>query len=247
MSNQAIVKDAVHGLSCPRCGGMVPVPEGQVIVICPYCDQRSVVAAARTTPLQPPVPKVAASSPTQAPIVPPTSALADGTKEQMGQGQANELLKSMVQTVMSAGTPEYSDSQDNVDHRSLSEIGIRRYQAPLKINRDQAVGKLKGFLSGKVQIARDAPAQSELREAFLVHLPFWAVWGRGVAYAFGQVQVGSGDNERYEPREKKTGARDDLEFPGLRGGRVWRAPDRAGRLPTGAVFARGTAPHRDGL
>ena len=31
------------GLGCPRCGGMVPIPEGQAIVICPFCEMRSVV------------------------------------------------------------------------------------------------------------------------------------------------------------------------------------------------------------
>ena len=36
-------KESTHGLSCPNCGGMVPIPEGQVIVRCPFCDQRSLV------------------------------------------------------------------------------------------------------------------------------------------------------------------------------------------------------------
>jgi hypothetical protein len=36
-------KDALKGLNCPRCGGTVAVPEGQAIVICPFCDLRSVV------------------------------------------------------------------------------------------------------------------------------------------------------------------------------------------------------------
>ncbi len=40
-------KDAVQGLTCPRCGGVVPIPEGQVIVCCPYCDLRSVVRGER--------------------------------------------------------------------------------------------------------------------------------------------------------------------------------------------------------
>jgi hypothetical protein len=35
---------ALHGLGCPRCGGMVPVPEGRLIVACPFCDLRSSVA-----------------------------------------------------------------------------------------------------------------------------------------------------------------------------------------------------------
>jgi DNA-directed RNA polymerase subunit RPC12/RpoP len=33
----------IKGLGCPRCGGMVPIPDGQTIVRCPYCDLRSIV------------------------------------------------------------------------------------------------------------------------------------------------------------------------------------------------------------
>jgi len=40
-------KEAVHGLSCPNCGGRVPIPEGQVIVQCPYCELRSMVRGER--------------------------------------------------------------------------------------------------------------------------------------------------------------------------------------------------------
>lgn len=39
--------DSSHGLNCPRCGGTVPVPEGQLIVRCPYCDLRSFVRGER--------------------------------------------------------------------------------------------------------------------------------------------------------------------------------------------------------
>jgi DNA-directed RNA polymerase subunit RPC12/RpoP len=40
-------KEITHGLACPRCGGTVPIPEGQVIVNCPYCDLRSMVQGER--------------------------------------------------------------------------------------------------------------------------------------------------------------------------------------------------------
>lgn len=40
-------KEHSLGLSCPRCGGMVPIPEGQAIVLCPYCDLRSMVRGER--------------------------------------------------------------------------------------------------------------------------------------------------------------------------------------------------------
>lgn len=39
--------ESTHGLSCPNCGGMVPIPEGQSIVICPFCDLRSLVHGER--------------------------------------------------------------------------------------------------------------------------------------------------------------------------------------------------------
>jgi hypothetical protein len=39
--------ESTHGLNCPQCGGVVPVPEGQLIVRCPYCDLRSFVRGER--------------------------------------------------------------------------------------------------------------------------------------------------------------------------------------------------------
>ncbi len=122
MSAQA----ALHGLNCPRCGGMVPIPEGQVLVICPFCDLRSAVSGER---------------------------------------------------------------------------GVRRYQVPLKTGREQAVAAFQDFLKGHIAIAGAVRRQANLEEAFLVHLPFWAAWGRALGWVFGQKQVGSGDNKRYEARE----------------------------------------------
>jgi len=40
-------EDSLHGLNCPNCGGMVSIPEGQAIVKCPYCEQRSFVRGER--------------------------------------------------------------------------------------------------------------------------------------------------------------------------------------------------------
>lgn len=40
-------KDSIHGLSCPNCGGMVVVPEGQAIVRCPFCSLSSYVKGER--------------------------------------------------------------------------------------------------------------------------------------------------------------------------------------------------------
>lgn len=40
-------KLALHGLNCPNCGGTLQIPEGQMIVRCPYCDLRSLVKGER--------------------------------------------------------------------------------------------------------------------------------------------------------------------------------------------------------
>lgn len=122
---------ALHGLTCPRCGGTVPVPEGQRLVICPYCDLRSVVS---------------------------------------GEG------------------------------------GIRRYQVPLRVEREAAEKAFRAFLSSSPSIASGVAREAQLSEMFLVYLPFWSAWGKGVAWAFGQQRVGSGDNVRYEPRERRATA-----------------------------------------
>lgn len=121
-------EQAVQGMGCPRCGGIVPIPEGQVLVNCPYCDQRSVVSGER---------------------------------------------------------------------------GIQRYQVPGRIDREQAEKAARGFMNSSSQIAPGVKNQAQITEVFLVHLPFWTAWGRGVAWGFGQVKVGSGDDARYEAREKK--------------------------------------------
>lgn len=121
-------EQAVQGLGCPRCGGIVPIPEGQVLVSCPYCDQRSVVSGER---------------------------------------------------------------------------GIQRYQVPARIDRAQAEQAARSFMGSSAQITSGLQNKAQITEVFLVHLPFWSAWGRGVAWGFGQVKVGSGDDVRYEAREKK--------------------------------------------
>ena len=121
--------EVTHGLNCPNCGGVVSVPEGQVIVICPYCELHSFVKGER---------------------------------------------------------------------------GLQRYQVEQRINRDQAIESLRKFLRGKWAIARDTASKASLEDSFIAHLPFWASWGRVFGWVFGQKQVGSGDNKRYEPREVRS-------------------------------------------
>jgi hypothetical protein len=119
--------DVSKGLNCPRCGGVVPIPDGHLIVRCPACDFRSIV-----------------------------------------QG----------------------------------DLGVRRYQVPMRTAREQAVAMLKGFL-GNWAVALDARSQAQVSEVFVTYLPFWTLWGRALGWAFGEKKVGSGKNQHYEPREVK--------------------------------------------
>lgn len=121
-------KDTLHGLACPRCGGMVPIPEGQVIVKCPYCDLRAMVRGER---------------------------------------------------------------------------GIRHYQIPNRINRDQAMNALRGFLTSSRAIAMSATKDSRLVEDFVVYLPYWMSWSRVLGWVFGKEKHRSGDKTHYHPKEVK--------------------------------------------
>lgn len=120
--------DDIKGLNCPNCGGMVVIPEGDLIVRCPYCDLRSMVKGER---------------------------------------------------------------------------GILRYQVPLRIDREQSETAYRRFLSSSRAIDGNAHRAAELTEAFVAYMPFWAAWSRVLGWVFGEKQVGSGDNKRYEPREVK--------------------------------------------
>ncbi len=106
---------------------MVPIPEGQEIVVCPFCEMRSVVRG---------------------------------------------------------------------------EAGVRRYQVPQQVDRAQAEKAFRGFL-GNWAIARSVPREAKITEAFVAHLPFWATWGRVLAYVFG-VEIHRDDKTtRRTPKEKK--------------------------------------------
>jgi len=117
----------LKGLGCPRCGGIIPIPEGQAIARCPYCDLRSIVRGER---------------------------------------------------------------------------GVRRYQVPALATREQALKALDKFF-GNFAIAQDARSKSKINEVFLAYLPFWALWSRALGWAFGQKEVGSGEQRRFEAREVK--------------------------------------------
>jgi hypothetical protein len=40
-------QETLHGLTCPNCGGVLQIPEGELIVCCPYCSLRSFVRGER--------------------------------------------------------------------------------------------------------------------------------------------------------------------------------------------------------
>ncbi|MBN1147606.1 MAG: hypothetical protein JXA78_10150 [Anaerolineales bacterium] len=122
MSNQ----ETLHGLACPNCGGMIPIPEGQAIVKCPYCELRSFVRGER---------------------------------------------------------------------------GLRRHQVPQRVDRQGATQAFQKFLTSSMAIGRGVAQQAQLSEAFLAYLPFWTVWARVAAWAFGEQRKGSGDDAHYEPKE----------------------------------------------
>lgn len=123
-----MTEQSIHGLNCPNCSGMVPIPEGVAIATCPFCDMRSLVQGDR---------------------------------------------------------------------------GIHRYQVQRRVDRAQATEAMRDFLSGKIQIARNARSQAQIQEVFLAYLPFWSSWSRVLGWVFGQEEVGSGDDKRYEAREIK--------------------------------------------
>ena len=90
------------------------------------------------------------------------------------------------------------------DFRSIvrGDVGVRRYQAPLRAGRDQALRALDQFF-GNWAIALDIRSKARVSEVFIAHLPFWTLWGRALGWAFGQKLVGNSKNRHYEPREVK--------------------------------------------
>ncbi|HPH95063.1 MAG TPA: hypothetical protein PKW33_02150 [Anaerolineaceae bacterium] len=116
----------LQGLTCPKCGGVLNIPEGQEIVACPYCDQRSIVSG---------------------------------------------------------------------------ELGLRRFQTPCKINRQQAEEAMRSFLGSSMAIGWGVKGGAQITEAFLIYMPFWMGWGKVMGWVFGEKKVGSGKHHHYEARE----------------------------------------------
>jgi hypothetical protein len=69
------------------------------------------------------------------------------------------------------------------------ERGIRRWQVARNIERPQAVEKVEGFFSG-MKKARDLKKEAQIREMFLVYLPYWRVQSMVAGWMFGRVKSG---------------------------------------------------------
>jgi hypothetical protein len=115
-------KSKAYGLTCPNCGGVVPVPEGARIVTCPFCDMRSMVQGDR---------------------------------------------------------------------------GIRRWQVINRMDRTTVTAAVQGFYSG-INKARDLKRQAQLRELFLVYLPYWRVDAFVAGWIFGRVNSGDDSTKPVE-------------------------------------------------
>ncbi|MCI0393357.1 MAG: hypothetical protein L0332_00430 [Chloroflexi bacterium] len=113
---------ASHGLNCPNCAAVVPVPEGTRIVTCPSCQTRSLV-----------------------------------------QG----------------------------------ERGIRRWQVVNRLDRDRVLAAVRGFFSG-MDKARDLKRVAQVRELFLVYLPYWRVQAFVAGWMFGRVRSGEDSTKPVE-------------------------------------------------
>ncbi|MDX1615643.1 MAG: hypothetical protein R3300_15125 [Candidatus Promineifilaceae bacterium] len=103
---------SARGLTCPNCAGVVPVPEGARVVVCPFCEMRSLVSGDR---------------------------------------------------------------------------GVRRWQVINQLDRPRVQKTVQGFFSG-FNRARDLKRKAEIRETFLVYLPYWRVRGTMAGWMFGRVR-----------------------------------------------------------
>jgi DNA-directed RNA polymerase subunit RPC12/RpoP len=77
------------------------------------------------------------------------------------------------------------------DMRSLvqGDRGLRRYQVNNQLERPAALEAVKGFFSGFSK-ARDIKRKSQIRELFLVYLPYWRVTAFVAGWLFGRVKSG---------------------------------------------------------
>jgi hypothetical protein len=83
------------------------------------------------------------------------------------------------------------------------ERGLRRYQVPLLIDREEAEKGVLKFLSSHKAIDDKVMEKASIVESFVAYLPFWVHWSKVLGWVFGEEKVSHGDDTRYEPREVK--------------------------------------------
>ena len=83
--------------------------------------------------------------------------------------------------------------------RSLmqGERGVLRWQMQNRIERDAALDTVRGFFSG-IKKARDLSQQAEIKDLFLVYLPYWRVEAYVAGWMFGRVKSGKNSTRPVE-------------------------------------------------
>jgi len=94
------------------------------------------------------------------------------------------------------------------------ERGVGRYQVARRIDRDHAGQAVRGFWSG-LNRAFDLSSKAQISELFLAYLPYWRAQGQLAGWMFGEVEVGSGNSRRREPREVEL--MQDMDWTGAAG------------------------------
>ncbi|MCA9953479.1 MAG: hypothetical protein H6657_09055 [Ardenticatenaceae bacterium] len=69
------------------------------------------------------------------------------------------------------------------------ERGVRRWQVPQVVERERALQTVGNFFRG-VKKARDLAAAAEIKDTFLVYLPYWRVEAFVAGWMFGRVKSG---------------------------------------------------------
>jgi hypothetical protein len=102
------------------------------------------------------------------------------------------------------------------DARSLvrGQRGVARFQVARKVDREHALGAVRGFWGG-FNRAMDLARKAEISEIFLAYLPYWRAQAMLAGWIFGQKRVKSGDSTRYEPREVQL--MENVEWTGAAG------------------------------
>ena len=75
--------------------------------------------------------------------------------------------------------------------------GVRRWQVSNQLSRDQAMNSVAGFFSG-LNKAFDLKRRAEVKELFLVYLPYWRVKAFVAGWIFGRVKSGKDSTKPIE-------------------------------------------------